>query len=362
MPKSIYTVAALPGDGIGPEVVASTFKVLDRLTPVYNLTIKYTHYDFGAAAYQRTGARISATEMDEIGTHDAVLLGAMGLPGIRMPNGTEVAPQIDLRNHFGLFASLRHTRLFEGVPTRLKAENVDILVIRETTEGMFAGIYDEVETSDDSMSDRMTITRKTSEKLFEVAFAQARLRKAKGLPGHVTLLHKSNVLKSNGLLVKVFKEVAARYPDCGSADFYVDAGAMFFVTRPEIYDVVVTENIFGDIVSEVAAGIVGGLGVAPSGDVSEEHGVFQPCHGSAPDIAGQGVANPVATWLSAAMMLDWLGVRHEDPKCIDAAQHLRNAIERQLAEGPRTRDIGGIAKTDEVTQALLLAIDGEGSK
>jgi 3-isopropylmalate dehydrogenase len=133
---------------------------------------------------------------------------------------------------------------------------------------------------------------------------------------------------------------------------------MYFVTSPERYDVVVTENIFGDIVSEVAAGIVGGLGVAPSGDVSETFGVFQPSHGSAPDIAGRGIANPIATFLSAALMLEWLGSRHDDSRCLDAAQHLREAVEQQLIAGPRTADIGGDARTDQVTSALVSILDG----
>lgn len=358
MAERTYSIAVLPGDGIGPEVIDATLTVLDKLSHLHDLKLAIKHYDFGAAAYQRTGELMTKADMNDIGKHDAILLGAMGLPSIRLPNGTEIAPQIDLRDHFSLFASLRHTVLYPGVPTRLKAEKIDILVIRETTEGMFAGRNDPFEPSDDSLTDRMTITRKTCEKLFEVAFMQARLRKEKhGTLGHVTLLHKSNVLRSNSLLVKVFREVAARHEDVGNADCYIDAGAMFFVTKPEIYDVVVTENIFGDIVSEVAAGIVGGLGVAPSGDVSETHGVFQPCHGSAPDIAGQGVANPVAAFLSAAMMLDWLAMQHGDERCVQTARHLRDSIQQLLAEGPKTRDIGGDAPTSEVTHALLKILE-----
>ncbi|KAJ9619633.1 hypothetical protein H2203_008414 [Taxawa tesnikishii (nom. ined.)] len=357
MSKSTYSIAVLPGDGIGPEVVSPTVTVLDRLAALHGLSLEFKNYPFGAAHYRDTGKLISKEDMNELGTFHAILLGAMGILDVRLPNGTEIGPQIDLRDHFGLFASLRHTVLYPGVPTRLRADKVDILVIRETTEGLFAGRNDPFEPSNESLTDRMTITRRTCEKLFEVAFTQAELRRDKmGTKGHVTLLHKSNVLRSNSLLVKVFKEVAARHPDIGQADYYIDAGAMFFVTKPEIYDVVVTENIFGDIVSEVAAGIVGGLGVAPSGDISETHGVFQPCHGSAPDIAGQGVANPVATFLSGAMMLDWLGVQHDDQHCADAANHLRNAIRQLLAQGPRTRDIGGNSTTAEVTDALLASL------
>jgi 3-isopropylmalate dehydrogenase len=351
-----FQIAVMPGDGIGPEVINATLQVLHPLCEAHGIRLKTTNYDFGAGYYRRTGRTITAAEMDEIGLADAVLFGAMGLPDVRKPDGTEVGPQVDMRAHFGLFASLRPARLYPGVPTRLRADAIDMLVIRETTEGMFAGLYDVTEPSDESASDRMTITRKNSIRLFEAAFAQARQRKARGTPGHVTLLHKSNALRSNVLLTKVFDEVAARHPDIGSAKYYIDAGAMYFVTSPERYDVVVTENIFGDIVSEIGAGIVGGLGVAPSGDVSETRGVFQPSHGSAPDIAGQGIANPVATMLSAVMMLEWLGTRHHQPACRLAAEHLHTAIAQVLRDGPRCRDLGGTATTAEVTQAVIAAL------
>jgi 3-isopropylmalate dehydrogenase len=356
MPKTNFPIAVMPGDGIGPEVIDATLEVLKPLCSRFDITLDYRNYDFGAGFYRRTGRTINVAEMDEIGQHDAVLFGAMGLPDVRKPDGTEIGPQVDMRAHFGLFASLRPARLYPGVPTRLKADAIDILVIRETTEGMFAGIGDVVEPSDESMSDRMTITRSNSVRLFEMAFQQARQRKARGTPGHVTLLHKSNALRSQVLLVKVFEEVAARHPDIGSAKFYIDAGAMYFVTNPERYDVVVAENIFGDIVSEVGAGIVGGLGVAPSGDVSESRGVFQPSHGSAPDIAGQGVANPIATMLSATMMLEWLASQHQQPQCLAAAQALEAAITKVLREGPRPRDLGGSANTADVTKAVIAAL------
>jgi 3-isopropylmalate dehydrogenase len=291
--------------------------------------------------------------MDEIGKSDAVLFGAMGLPDVRGPEGLELGAQVEMRAHYGLFASLRPARLFQGVESPVKAKNVDMLVIRETSEGMFAGLADVHEPSNESASDRMTITRATCEKLFDVAFSQARARRKRGTPGHVTLLHKSNALRSNVLMEKVFDEVAAKNADVGSAKYYIDAGSMYMVTDPERYDVVVSENIFGDIISEIAAGLVGGLGVAPSADVSLTHGVFQPSHGSAPDIAGKGIANPTAMILSAAMMLDWLGDRHDDNRCTQAAQNIQAAVEAALAAGPRARDLGGTAGTQEVVDAIV---------
>ncbi|MFD2757151.1 isocitrate/isopropylmalate dehydrogenase family protein [Gulosibacter faecalis] len=351
-----YEIAVIPGDGIGVEVIDAALEVLHECERRYGLTLGTTFYDFSADLYQRTGRKITTADLDEIGKLDAVLFGAMGLPDVRSPEGLEFGAQIDMRHHYGLFASLRPVRRFDGVEVPVKAEHIDMLVIRETTEGMFAGLADQHEPSDEVASDRMTITRANCERLFDVAFTQARARKQRGTPGHVTLLHKSNALRSNVLMERVFDEVAARHPDIGSAKYYIDAGSMYLVTDPARYDVVVTENIFGDIVSEVAAGLVGGLGTAPSADVSLERGVFQPSHGSAPDIAGQGVANPLAMILSAAMMLEWLGERYGDPRAARVASHIQAAVEAALAEGPLPRDLGGTAGTREVVDAVLTAL------
>lgn len=351
-----YEIAVIPGDGIGPEVIDAALAVLKACETRCGLDLNYTFHDFSAALYRDTGRKITPTDMDEIGKADAVLFGAMGLPDVRGPEGLELGAQVEMRAHYGLFASLRPVRLFAGVESPVKARNIDMLVIRETSEGMFAGLADHHEPSNETASDRMTITRATCEKLFDVAFAQARARRKRGTPGHVTLLHKSNALRSNVLMEKVFDEVAARNSDVGSAKFYIDAGAMYMVMDPERFDVVVSENIFGDILSEIAAGLVGGLGVAPSADVSLTHGVFQPSHGSAPDIAGKGVANPTAMILSAAMMLEWLGERHGDPACARAAEAIRAAVETTLANGPKARDLGGDADTRAVADGVIAAL------
>jgi 3-isopropylmalate dehydrogenase len=358
MSKPHYDIALLPGDGIGPEVVNAALSVLNASVAREGIELRFTTYEAGAGLYQRTGESMAEADMEAVGKADAVLLGAMGLPTVRKADGTEIAPQIDLRERYGLFASLRPCELFTGVPTRIKAEKVNMLVIREITEGLFAGRHDKLEPSDDAVSDRLTITRATSEKLFEVAFAQAKARRAiHGTPGHVTLLDKSNVLRSNAFLRKVFDEVAARHPDVATDRLYIDAGAMMFVTNPERFDVVVTENVFGDITSEIGAGVVGGLGVAPSADISLTHGIFQPSHGTAPDIAGKGVANPVATILSAAMMLDWLAEQHADPRCTKAAATIRRATGLVLQDGPRTPDLAGKGSTESVTQAIVAALE-----
>ena len=353
MAKDGYEIALMPGDGIGPEVIDAAVAVLSAAAARHGVTLNYTTYEAGADYYRKAKKAISEETMEAVGKADAVLLGAMGLPDVRYPNGTEIAPQIDMREHYGLYASLRPCRLFPGVPSRVRADKVDMLVIRELVEGLFAGRHDKIEESDESCSDRLTVTRKGCEQLFEIAFAQAKQRRRMhGTPGHVTLLDKANVLRSNAFMRKVFDEVAARHPDIGASRIYIDAGCMMFVTNPERYDVVVSENVFGDITSEIAAGVVGGLGVAPSADVSATHGVFQPSHGSAPDIAGKGVANPVATILSAAMMLDWLADKHGDDRCANTAASIRSATSSVLATGPKTRDLGGQAGTAEVAQAI----------
>ncbi|SJM63617.1 isocitrate/isopropylmalate dehydrogenase family protein [Gulosibacter sp. 10] len=358
MAKTPYEIAVIPGDGIGPEVVDAALAVLEECERRYGIALACTPYDFSAELYRRTGRKITAADMDEIGERfDAVLFGAMGLPDVRGPEGLELGAQVEMRAHYGLFASLRPVRLFEGVEGPLTSRDVDMLVIRETSEGMFAGLGDAHEPSDETATDRMTITRATCEKLFDVAFSQARARRKRGTPGHVTLLHKSNALRSNVLMEKVFDEVAAANDDIGSAKHYIDVGSMYMVTDPARYDVIVTENIFGDITSEIAAGIAGGLGIAPSADVSLDHGVFQPSHGSAPDIAGQGVANPTAMILSAAMMLEWLGEQHADETATAVAQRIQSAVETMLAAGTtRPRDLGGEAGTREVADAVIDAL------
>lgn len=356
MSKSVYDIAVLPGDGIGPEVIDATLTVLHAATRGAGLELSCSTYACGAALYRETGEAIDSATMQAIGQADAILLGAMGLPGVRRPDGTEVTPQIDIRERYHLFASLRPARLFPGVEPTLRDEGVDMLVIRETTEGLFAGRHAPVWEDENTVSDRLTITRATSEKLFELAFAQAKARRRLGGRGHVTLLDKSNVLSSFAFLRRIFDEVAERHPEIGTDRLYIDAAAMLMVRDPGRFDVVVTENVFGDIISELAAGIAGGIGLAPSADVGERHAVFQPCHGSAPDLVGSDAANPVATILSGAMLLDWLAEQHGEPRGTEAAVAVRTAVAAVLADGPRTPDLGGNASTSSVAEAIVAAL------
>jgi 3-isopropylmalate dehydrogenase len=350
MTKAAYEIAVVAGDGIGPEVVGAALEVMQAAARQVGLGLRTMEYEAGAAYFQSSGQAIGADTLAAIGEADAILFGAGGLPHIRTAQDTEIAPQIDIREHFDLFASLRPVRNFPGVPKVLARGQADLLIVREITEGLFAGRHDPPGNDPNSASDRMTITRAGTERLCQLAFEQAALRRR-----HVTLMDKANVLRSQAFMRRVFDEVAARHPDIAADHVHIDAGCMLLVTDPGRFDVVVCENQFGDITSEIAAGITGGLGLAPSADVSRSHGVFQPCHGSAPDIAGKGVANPVAAILSGAMLFEWLGQRGGDARAIAAAEGIREAVAAVLAEGPHTADLGGSAGTGEMTRAIMRA-------
>jgi 3-isopropylmalate dehydrogenase len=290
-------------------------------------------------------------------TADAVLLGAMGLPDVRYPDGTEVQPHLDLRDRFALYAGVRPFRLFSGAPTPLadqRASRIDCVLVRESTEGLFASRTLTRRISDEAVLDTMRITRSTSERLFEFAFDLARARaRERGRPARVTCVDKANVIPSLAFFRSVFLECAARHRDVASDCVYVDAAGLKLVRSPWEFDVLVTENMFGDILSDVGAALVGGMGMAPSADIGDAHAVFQPCHGTAPDIAGRGLANPTAMILSAGMMLEWLGDRHDSDACRAAARDLRTAIERAFARGDLlTPENGGTAGTLEVASRV----------
>jgi len=351
-PQTI-NIALLPGDGIGPEITRSAVAVLEAVAGHHNLDLSFTSYDAGAEQYRRSKVGISPQVVRELEKADAMLFGAMGLPDVHLEDGREVTPQLELREHFQLYASIRPVRQFEGIPRILRTGNADMEVIRETTEGLFAHRNEPIVEPGRSVTDRLTITRQGSERLFELAFERARKRKANGGQGKVTLLDKANALPSFVFLRKIFDEVAARHPDLTGERLYVDSASMLMVLDPERFDVVVTENLLGDIVSELAAGLIGGVGLSPSAEVGADNALFQPCHGSAPDIAGKGVANPLATILSAGMLLDWVGQRRNDTRVIDAAVSVSEAVAAVIKAGPHTPDLGGAATTDAATEAVI---------
>ena len=239
--------------------------------------------------------------------------------------------------------------------------SLDLVIVRESTEGLFASRGKGTVEDDRIARDTMVITRETCERLFEASFRLAARRKPSGGKARVTCVDKSNVFASMAFFRKVFDECAARHPDIEAAHHYVDAAALDLVRKPWEFDVMVTENMFGDILSDLAAALVGGMGMAPSADIGDGHALFQPAHGSAPDIAGRGVANPIATIQSAAMMLDWLAERHEVPACAEAARRIDAAVAAVLAEGrARPVDLGGAGGTEAVTRAVVEALGQSG--
>ena len=354
--QKTYKIAVFEGDGIGPEIMAPTVGVLHALSARASYDLEFVTCPAGAAHYAETGESLPQESMALAQSADAILLSAMGLPAVRYPDGTEISPQIELRKKLDLFAGVRPVRIFRGLNTPLKVpegHEVDFVLIRESTEGLFhtQGCG---EVTQDEARETLLITRKTSEKLFRFAFDLTRGRKAAGRgKGRLTCVDKANVFRAFAFFRALFDAQAARNPDVQADHAYVDATALWFVLRPWEFDVLVTENMFGDILSDLGAGLMGGLGVAPSADIGLDHAVFQPCHGSAPDIAGQGIANPMAMLLSGAMMLAWLGDRHGCPDLQRDARRLQAAVESVIGAGHHlTADMGGAAATMQAARAV----------
>src|SRR3954451_20401431 len=305
-------IAVLGGDGIGPEVMAPALEVLRRIEATTDLKFRFTEAPAGANHYRETGQSMPERPPRLCDEADAILLGACGLPSVRYPDNTEIAPQIELRFHFDLYAGVRPARLIPGVPSPIVGADqrgIDLVLIRESTEGLFASMGKGIVTEKDAR-ETLVITRHTSERLFEFSFRLAERRKARGRPGALACVDKANVFRAFAFFREIFDEAAKRHPNVSADRVYVDACSAFLVKRPWDFDVLVTENMFGDILSDLAASLIGGLGMAPSADIGDRYAVFQPCHGTAPDIMGQGKANPTAMILSTAMMLDWLAGKH----------------------------------------------------
>ncbi|RAI60215.1 isocitrate/isopropylmalate dehydrogenase family protein [Roseicella frigidaeris] len=354
-------LAVLPGDGIGTEVTEATLAVLEPLAQRHGLGITVETLPAGAFHYRETGEAFPESSFRAARAADAILLGAMGWPGIRYADGTEIAPQLDLRFRLGLYAGVRPVRAIPGVPVALadpRARDIDLVLIRESTEGLFHSRGKGLVT-EELAEETLRITRATTEKLARFAFRLAERRAAqRGRPGRVTLVDKANVFRAFAFMRGVFDGVAKAFPDIASGHHYVDAMALDLIRRPWDFDVLPTENMFGDILSDLGAGLVGGMGFSPSADIGDAHAVFQPAHGTAPDIAGKGIANPTATLLSAAMMLDWLAARGAGQAYADAATELEAAVDAAFGEGLRTADIGGRDGTAAVARAVADRIGG----
>jgi 3-isopropylmalate dehydrogenase len=357
-----YKVAVLPGDGIGPDVIREGVKALRAAEAAGGgFRLDLETLPAGAGEYLENGQPLPERTLQRCREVDAILLGAMGLPDVRWPDGTEMVPQIELRFRLDLYAGIRPVRWYPGVPAVLaqkRPEDVDFVIVRESTEGLFASLGAGVVLRDEVATDQQVITRKGTERVCRAAFEWAKRRaEARGKPPKVTCVDKANVFRSSAFFRKVFGEVAERYPEVEAGYEYVDACAMKLVRQPEAFDVLVTENMFGDILSDLGPGLIGGLGLAPSADLGDESAVFQPTHGTAPDIAGKGIANPLATILSAAMLLEWLADRHEDPAGREAGQRVHRAVESGLAAGKLLGpDLGGARTTEEIGDLVASGI------
>ncbi|MCI4663813.1 MAG: isocitrate/isopropylmalate family dehydrogenase [Neomegalonema sp.] len=355
-----FHIAVFPGDGIGPEVIAPTLRLLDQAAErVGGFALSTSDCAAGALHYRDHGTALPKESLDVAAKADAILLAAMGMPSIRMPDGRELTPQIDLRMEYGLYAGVRPVKPVPGVKPVLadpRAHDVDYVIVRESTEGLFAPSAPGERDGDAEARETMVITRPICEKLFDFAFQLA--QKRDGLR-RVTSVDKANVFQAFAFWREIFDERAGRFGDIAADCAYVDAFAMTMAQKPWTIDVAVTENMFGDILSDLGAALMGGMGYAPSADIGDEHAVFQPCHGSAPDIAGKGLANPTAMILSSAMMLEWLGERHGASDPMRAGALIRRAVEAAFAGGDLvTCELGGDAGTARVFEAVGDALAG----
>lgn len=341
-----FNLAVIAGDGIGPEVVGEGLKVLDAVAKKYDLVFNKTNYELGAAYWHKTGETLPDSVMAEIAKSDVILLGAVGDPTV--PSGVlERGLLLKLRFAFEHYINLRPAKLFPGVTSPItNNKGIDFVVVREGTEGLYVGagsIKDEGTKQELAIEESIN-TYKGIERVIRDAFNRAQLRPRKKL----TLVHKNNVLtRAGGLWTRVFNEVAKDFPQVTTDYLHIDAASMFFVTNPERFDVVVTDNLFGDIITDIAAAICGGLGLAASGNINPTGAfpsMFEPVHGSAPDIAGKNLADPTATVLSISMMLNHLGE-------VKAANDVESAVARDIASrGDKKRS------TTEIGQALVAGV------
>ena len=332
-----YPVTLLPGDGIGPEVAEAAVRVLDAT----GVVIEWDRVELTAAIIEKSGTSLPQQVVDSLERTRVGLKGPVTTP---IAGGFQ-SVNVALRKRLDLFANVRPIRTLKGVKTRYQDVLIDMVIFRENTEDLYSGLEHEVVK--DVVESLKIITRYASMRIANYAFAFARKNNRKG----VTAVHKANIMKlSDGLFLRCAREVAAEYPEIEYRELIVDNASMQLVMRPETFDVLLLPNLYGDIVSDLAAGLVGGLGIAPGANMGDHYAVFESVHGSAPDIAGKGLANPTALLASSVLMLQHLGET-------EAAKRLQTAIERVYADGKHlTRDVGGIASTREFSDAIIAAL------
>jgi isocitrate dehydrogenase (NAD+) len=328
------TITVIKGDGIGPSIIDSAIEILNAA----GCDFDYEFVDAGLAALEKTGELLPKETLEVIEKNKITLKGPLTTPvgeGFTSINVT-------LRKQFGLYANVRPVKSFEG--TKARYDDIDIITVRENTQGMYSGLGQVVSDDGNEAEAMSKITREGAEKIVTFAYELAKREGRK----KVTAVHKANILKStSGLFLKVAREVGERYPDIESAEMIVDATCMKLVMTPEEFDVIVTTNLFGDILSDLCAGLVGGLGMAPGANIGENAAIFEAVHGSAPDIAGKNLANPTSVILASIQMLEYLQMG-------DTAERIRNAVADVIKTSDRTtRDLGGSHGTTDFTQAVI---------
>lgn len=337
----MHKVVLIEGDGIGPEVAAAAQAVLDAA----GAPIEWDPQPMGASAVDKVGEPLPQSTIDAVRTAGVALKGPCTTPVGKGFTSVNVA----LRKELDLYGAVRPVRSLAGVPTRF--ENVDLVVVRENTEGLYSGIENEITKG--VITSIKVATEAACMRIIDFAFNYARARGRK----RVSAFHKANIMKmSDGLFIRCGKTVAERYPDIEYDEHIIDAGCMRLVQDPTQFDVLVMENLYGDVVSDLCAGLVGGLGVVPGSNIGKEVATFEAVHGSAPDIAGKGVANPLALIMSGVMMLNHLAETRGDKTCQRAAESIKQAYNDALVAGEKTRDLGGELNTkgfvDAVTKRL----------
>ena len=328
-------ITVIRGDGIGPEIMDATLHVLDAM----DLGLSYEEADAGLAALEKHGELLPAATLESIQRNKVALKSPLPTPVGEGFSSINVA----LRRHFDLYANVRPARTYPNTLARFPGD-VDLITVRENTEGLYTGEGQEITEDGETATLISKVTRKGSERIVRYAFEMARRTGRK----KVTVVHKANILKTtSGLFLKVAREMAAEFPEIECSEMIVDNACMQLVMRPEQFDVIVTTNLFGDIVSDLCAGLIGGLGLTPGANIGHEVAIFEAVHGTAPDIAGQGKANPGALLLGAAQMLDHIGMP-------DQAERLRNAIMATLdAKDSLTADLGGTGSTMDYAKAIV---------
>jgi len=337
-----YRIALMPGDGIGPELTQATLKVIDTIQQKFDLKLVMKQAEAGDAVFNKCGVALPEDSLKTIRESQACLKGPVG--------ETAADVIVKLRLMFDLYANIRPLKAYPGAPSA--RPDIDMIFVRENTEDVYKGL--EYTIGEDTTICLRVITRKACERIAKRAFETARLRNGKK---KVTAIHKANVMRvTDGLFRKICQETAKQYPDITFNEMYVDAATMHLIRKPQDFDVFLTCNMFGDILSDEAAQLIGGLGMAPGANIGDNFALFEPIHGSAPDIAGKNIANPISMILSARMMLDWLGEKYNDSNCKNAATAIETAVVKTLQTSAVVPDLGGKASTIEMAETIATAL------